>query len=60
MIVRSFQRGAQAKKFAENFRSIVGFPGVVGRLNVQSDGVVWSEAAVKTIDADGKLFTLLP
>lgn len=60
MIVRSFQRGAPAEQFAENFRSIVGFPGVVGRLNVQSDGVVWSEAAVKTIDADGKLFTLLP
>lgn len=34
---------------ARNFQSIKGYPGVVGKLSVQENGVIWSEASVRTI-----------
>jgi branched-chain amino acid transport system substrate-binding protein len=49
MVYSSFVRGESTARLAERFRSISDFPGVVGRLQVRSQGVVWSEASVKKI-----------
>jgi len=46
--------GIDRDKAVVKFRQLHDFPGVTGRLNVQPDGVIWSEASVKMIK-NGKL-----
>ncbi len=49
MIYQSFKPTLSGTTLASNFRAIINFPGVIGNLNVQSNGVVWSEPSVKRI-----------
>lgn len=49
LIAHAFAGAPHRAAFSERFRRIGGFPGIVGRLRVRPDGVIWSEASLKVI-----------
>jgi hypothetical protein len=48
MLVQAFDAGTR-ENAAAALRSISGYPGVIGPLNVKPDGIIWSQASVKVI-----------
>ena len=51
MISSAFRSADSSSILLNNFRAIADFPGVIGPLSVQADGIVWSDASVKRIVA---------